>query len=218
MNLDILRLALVCSCPQAAAITDIPNDDCVDRIGQIQKIIFQRTLSGTTVNTITVATTNPNTLSTWTNLEAAADSTRVQFSPKIYNPQFTVGEKIEDGSGNEVVDRIPINVGRDRTTFTFEFVDIDQAIADAIKDYECERNLGVFFINQFKEIISKSTDSGTTIQPFPVSSFFMSDKQIGGSDNADRNFASFSLPPDWSDDINVTTGLTFDPFLELVNT
>ena len=135
---------MLCACPPAASIVDIPVDVCIENIGQIQKFGLQRRKTGSAYNWIDITSTNPNLLATWTALKTSADSTKVQFSPFIQEPTSEAGEAIEFGGGNQTVSGIPIIVGRNASTFSAAFLRVKQTIIKEIKKFECETELGVF--------------------------------------------------------------------------
>ena len=196
---------LLCGCPKSDAIKDIPTSDCKEIIGQIQRFGVQR--QGNTVSA-------PETLASWNVLKTAADSTKVQFTPRINAPTLEPGEAIEFGSGNAVTGGIPIVVGRSPSKFTGLFHWIKQSIIKAIKSFECE-TASVFLVNQYGQIIglSKAGD-GSDFKGIPIRSFFVGDKKFGGFEEPDTNAVSWSFNPNWSDDLYVVTP-TFDPLTEL---
>ena len=96
MNLAIALKTLLL-CPPAGAPQSIGVSSCLERFGEIQKIILQRTYDDGTLNTITIATANPNLLATWTALLAAVDNTKCQVTPFINAMNNEVGEPITIG-------------------------------------------------------------------------------------------------------------------------
>ena len=66
-----------------------------------------------------------------------------------------------------------------------------------LKDLSCE-SLDVLFINESNQLIYE--DSNSVVNGFPIveSSFNVSDKGIGGQDDADVNIMTFNLKPNWS--------------------
>ncbi len=217
MRVPFLQSMLQCACPPAAALTAIPADDCFEQLGQIQKFMVQRTKDGSTINTITIATTNPNLLATWTALKAAVDNTKVVVSPFVNNPANEAGEAREFGSDNQVVDGAPILLGRQASVFTSEFYNIKQSIVSVIKGLECEKELSVFLITESGNIVGLADDpsSPTTFKGIPIRSFFVSDKVLGNFDEPDRNFVRWSFLPNWSDLLYQVTPSDFDAKTEL---
>ena len=210
-------MGLLVTCPPAAEISDIPNADCPEDVGQVQKLIFQRQFSATGVrNTVTPA--NAALKATWDGLLAAADNTKVQVTPFIMNPETEPGTAITDGDGNAVVGGVPIVTGREQTRFSYEFVQVKQSVIKALKQLEGE-TLGVWLIDEFGRIWGDSDDgaSPTQLYPIPLRSVFFGDKSLGGLEVADRNFCEFSMVPNWSDDIASATPSDFDALTDLAN-
>lgn len=212
-------MPLVCPCPPVSEITDIPADSCIKRIGQVQKFLLQRTYSsGATLNVITIGSTAPTLLATWTDLMAATDNTKIQATPFVTEPAFEQGEQIAYGGGNETPDGITINMGRNPTPFTGSFLDLDPSIEIALQAYECEkRNLSVYLINEADQIIGITDDltTPTTMRGIPLRSFFISDRVPGGKEVPDKNFVGFQFTPNWSNYLYFVTPTAFSPILQL---
>jgi hypothetical protein len=208
---------MLCACPPAAAIGDISTDECKENIGQVQKIGLQRRKDGTALNWITIATSDPALLATWTALKAAVDNTKVQFTPFIQNPTSETGEAIEFGGGNATVSGIPLIVGRNPSTFEAQFLQVKQTIIKEIKAYECEAELSVFLINEAGDIICIADDpvTPTQVRGIPIRSFFVSDKRLGGFEEPDSNTLSWGFEPNWSDNLTVVSPTDFDALSQL---
>tara|TARA_R110000796_G_scaffold33305_1_gene86557 strand:- start:1419 stop:2066 length:648 start_codon:yes stop_codon:yes gene_type:complete len=209
---------LLCACPPAAATPDIPTDDCIERMGQVLKVVVQRTnATASTENEIVIATTNPNILATWTTLLSAVDSTKVQTSPTFVSATFEPGEAIEAGGGNDSVGGIPTIVGRNPTAFNSSFEDVKQLVITALKGYECEKNLSVFILTSDGSIwgIADDVTTPTTFKGFKIRSFFVADKTPGGFDQTDKNNFKFSLLPNWSDGLYRVTPSDFNALTQL---
>lgn len=205
-----LHQLLQCACPPAAAITTIPTDNCLERVGQIQKIGIQRTKDGATENIITIATTNPNVLATWTGLKGATDNTKVQFTPFIQEPTSEAGEAREYGGGNATLNGIPIILGSNPSPFEAKLIDIRQDIAEALKGYMCEKELSVFLVTADKVWgLANDVTNVTTFKGIPIQSFFVSDKVIGGYEEVDYNMVKWSFAPNWSDKLYGVTPTDF---------
>lgn len=210
-----MSLCSVCVLP--AEIGDITASTGKLRLNEIQKIIFQRTRNGTTLNEITIATTNPNLLATWTALKSASDSTKVTISPYIDGPESEAGGAREFGGPGETRGGIPIRFGRENTPFSARLMDMQPAIIEDLKTYECEEELSVFFINECGNIIGKTDDlaSPTTFRGFPIQSFFISDLTMGQYTQPDYYMMQFNLLANWSDGLHVVTPSDFNALTEL---
>ena len=113
-------MALNCTCPVGAAIPTIPSSDCIENLGQIQKLILVRTKdSDGGLNSVDLA--DAIILATWETLKAAIDSTKAVVTPFINNPTASGGEARTYGTGNQVVDGVPIVLGSDPVTMTAQF-------------------------------------------------------------------------------------------------
>jgi hypothetical protein len=209
---------LICTCPASAAISDINAVDCIERIGQVVKIGFQRTFSGTTENVITIASANPNLLATWTDLKSQVDSTKVQFTPLIHNPEWTPGEAVEYGGGNTTVGGVPKLLGTDFTAFDFEFLEVPQEIIEQIKQYRCEgEGLSMFLINEAGLMwgIGDDYTTPTTFKGISMATFFVGDKKPGGKLEPDKNMGKIGLYPGWSNGLVAITPSDFNPRTQL---
>lgn len=208
---------MLCACPPAAAIVDIPTENCLENVGQIQRFGLQRRKNGSDLNWITIADANPNLLATWTALKTAADSTKVQFAPFIQNPTSEAGEAREFGGGNQTLGGIPIVVGRNASTFEAEFLRIKQSVIKEIKKYECEAELSVFLMNEGGQIIGLYDDptTPTKFRGIPIRSFFVSDKQFGGFEEPDRNMVKWGFEPNFSDNLGIIEPSDFDALAQL---
>lgn len=211
--------ALLCGCAPGAEIPDISQVTAIQRIGQIQKLGIQRTKTGTTLNEITIATTNPNALATWTGLKGASDDTKVQFTPTINNPEGEPGEALKFGGGNATAGGVEKVVGRDKSDFTAEFHDLEAKIVEELKKYECEVDLSIFLISECGDIwgLIDSHASATKFRGIPVQrqSFFVSDTKPGGKEAVDMNFVSWSFPANWSNKLYKVTPVDFDALIQL---
>lgn len=210
--MSILRLlALVCACPEASEIEDIPAVSCIERFGQIQKLILQRTKSGSTVNEIVIATTDPKLLATWTALLAASDETKVQVTPTIAAPNNEAGEARTYGGGNTTPSGVEIILGSNPSPFTAEFLDTPQNVIAAIKKYRCETGLSIMLVNERGQIgcWADDTVTPTKIKGFPAQSFFVGDKIMGNFEEPDKNPLSWNFLPDWSDNFHILTPTDF---------
>lgn len=219
MNLQIL-MGLLCACPKSTEITDIPNPECLESVGQIQKIVFQRLYSETAgeLNSFTIASTNPNVLATWTTVLTASDNTKVQCTPYISAPVVEPGAARETGGGNESVGGIAEIIGREPTTFTGMLKRAPQSVIAALKTYQCE-NVGVYLIDEFGRIIglTDSLTSPTKFYPIPIAGLFIGDKKLGGLEEVDSNSIAFKFLPNWSDKLHIVTPVTAFNALSALN-
>lgn len=201
----------ICDCPVPSYIGSIITTltPCPETFGQTQKFIFWR--SGNSIASVATMIIQ----ATWTTLLAATGSTKAVVSPFIHNPVTEVGVVKEFGSGNEVRDGIPIMIGREMTKFTCRIYDHAESYIRALKELECE-NLEVILVNGEGEFGHRL--DGTVVKGFPIRSFFVSDRKLGGFDEPDVHEIQFSFKPNWSDYFTITDPTANFNALDLINT
>lgn len=211
-------MALCTGCTIETEIPDLVASDNKEDWGQIQKLIIQRRTSAGVTNWIVVATDNPELQATWTALFAAADSTKIQITPIIHAPATTPGGQLEFGGGNDTPNGIPEVVGVDPTTFEANFNRLMQKSIKSLKNFDCE-DITIMMVNHCGHIIADSDDSAahTQIKGFPVFSWFVGDKNIGGLGTPDNNAFNFKLKGNWSDNAVVIKPTDFNAVEDLVN-
>jgi len=200
-----------CNCPLPTHLEDIAASGCPFNLGQLQRVIITRASSATFP--ITVGTSNPNALATWTPLLTAADDTKVVKTPLVGgNPAIVGGSAITQGGNDNSTLNGEVEVtGTESSVFTADFKDLEPAIARAIKFLKCE-SVKVFFVNDSGDIIGISKDSGTTFDGITVNgkSFFLSDRNNSGFGQKDVNTLSFNLAPGWDDYLMKVTPTDFN--------
>lgn len=195
-----------CVCPAPSEIADIPAFDCGEDFGQIQKLVFQRRQSVASFATLVAA----GTLSNWTTLKGATDSTKVVSTPFFENFVLPAVEAItEGGDDNTTLDGVAVVVGQTTPIATGNFRSLPSAIFEAIQLYNCEKDLTVYMINEFGKIIGYSAN-GTTFQGIPVSEFYIGDKSINGKNTQDKNMFRVAFRAGWSKKIKLVTPADFD--------
>ena len=214
-------MAILYTCPPASEINDIPNVDCYEQIGQVQKIIIQRMYDGSTRNEFDIATTNPNVLATWTTVLTAADNTKAQVTPYIESPTLPPPEPITVGGGNDSLDGVEQIVAFNAANFTAVLNNIPQSVILALKPYMSEQ-LQVYFITQNNQIIGETDDhtSPTKFRGFEVlpKTFYVGPKGLGGHQERDSNPIGFAMKYEWSDYLHVVTPAgSFKPLVDLTN-
>ena len=214
-------MALICQCPQAAAIADVPNASCPVNFGQIQKIAFQRlTKADGTKNSFT-QTAAITALASWTALLAAEDGSKIVVSPYVYAPADSGGDARMTGGGNDDLGGIPEVLGGNPIEFTAQMRSIPQAIAKALKSLSCESNvgnLGVFLFDENGQIEAiQDETTPTTYYPIPIRAFFVGDKVHGNYDAKDSNAISWQYAENYSDNLAIVVP-EFNPLTDLINT
>lgn len=199
--------ALTCNCPPPEALEAVPNFDCPEKIGQIQKVIIQR--AGYTFEDdgfITAAT--------WTALLAAADDTKLVVTPFLENTKISKGEPVTKGGG----DNSTLN-GRERITgetnplFTGTMTNVPASVITALRKLGCE-NLVVFFINEFDQQVGRSVDPedpDDAVVGIPIFSFFVSDSDNSGFGEDDVADIRFGLDSGWRENLRIVKPADYSP-------
>ena len=198
----------VCQCPISTTLASIVTDinDCKVEIGQIQKMIFWR--HG---NYLTAVASGISS-AVWTVKLTATGDTKAVVTPmcSLVIPQTEIREI---GSGNEVLNGIPIQIGTLPAKVEGHFWQTSQATIRAIKALGCE-DLDVLFINENNQLVYDNTSS--RVYGFRVTSLFVSDMSAGSYTDGTKNKFQFYLSGGWSDYATLSTATTF--LLDMVNT
>ena len=200
-------LSVCCPVPTAIASAVTVLNECSADVGQIQKLVFWR--RGQSIASVATAIIS----TTWTTLLAATGDTKAIVSPFIANVELAPSEAREFGGGNETRWGAPIRKGGSSPSFTASIYQYDQDTITALKNLRCE-TLDVLFINEANQLIYSDANNVAGFE-IAANSLFVSDKGIGGLDDADQNVIMFNLKPDWSDTLEITTETTF--LLDMVN-
>ena len=187
-------------CPAPAtlesAVTEL--DPCRQDIGQIIKFIFWR--RGNSIASVATATLT----ATWTDLFEATDDTKALQTPFVADVQIPLSEAREFGSGNEVRSGSTKRKGSNPVEVTAKIYNADQDTITILKELVCE-SLDVFLVNESFQIMYYEGSAGSVVGGFEVvnRSLWISDKKIGGLDDADYNSLTFNLKPNWSNKLKI---------------
>lgn len=209
---------MICKCPAAAALPDVPAITCSETFGQIQKVAFERlTKADGSKNSFTSAAAI-KLLASWTPKLSATDDTKIVVSPYIQAPTAEAGAPRTFGGGNETLGGIEDIIGREPTSFTGVIRKAPQEVIKALKEMQCESwsdNLGIFLFDE-NGAIGAIEDAGTegTYYPIPIRSLFIGDKTLGGLEAPDSNAIQWTFLPNWSDDL-VIIAPDFNPLTDL---
>ena len=184
---------ICCPTPTGIASAVTVLNACPEDVGQIQKLIFWR--RGQSIASLATALLE----ATWTALEVAADDTKAVMSPFVANVELPMSDPREFGGGNETQWGSPKRKGSASPVFSARMYQEDQDVITSLKQLACEP-LDVLFINESNQLIYNEGAVGAIVGGFEVihSSFFISDKGVGGQDDADYNVITFNLKPNWS--------------------
>ena len=210
-----------CECPRAAEIADIPNFECADNIGQVQRIILQRRQNTPSFPTFTGgAAGSAELFASWTPLFAAGDASKVQITPFTENIIIPMVEAInEGGDDNTTIDGAPVVVGGTTPLVTGNFRGLTGDIEEALQAYNCEGeagNLTAFLINEFGKVIGVTRD-GTDFTGIDIASWFVGNRGTEGKNANDKTMLQFSLRFGWSNRLKFVTPLDYDARLDFTN-
>lgn len=187
---------MYCDCPGAAALPSITIQNCPFDIGQVQKVIFRRKGAAGIGST--------ESLADWQAYKAAADDTKILVSPLVFNPAFVAGdENVYGENSNETPGGAGVKLGEWDSMFTGDFSQQVPDVITAMKQLECEKGLGVFFVGQDGRLFCRAvetTNGGvttTTYYPIPVSRFSLKSYTGGGLESPMRNEFTMKLPYNW---------------------
>ncbi len=199
-----------CACPLPDAITDIPDVSCGLSIKQIQKFILARR-SANAFATLVL----PASLANWTTLLTATDDTKHQVTPFVESVVIPQSEPIlEGGDDNTTLDGAPLVVGAGQIRATGLFAELSSAALVALKTYNCESDLMIYFINQDGKIWGNNP-SGTIFTGMPITSFFIGDSGNEGLNARDKSPVGFNLRYGWRDKLVSIVPTDFDARYDL---
>lgn len=208
---------MICKCPAATSLPDVPAIKCSESFGQVQKVAFQRLLKGDGSKNGFTKGKNITELGSWTLLLSAADSTKIVVSPYIQAPTAEAGAARTFGGGNETLGGVEEIIGREPTPFTGVIRKAPQEVIKALKEMQCESwgdNLGIFIFDENGAIGAIKGDEDGVYNPIPIRSLFIGDKTLGGLEAPDSNAIQWSFLPNWSDDLAIVAP-KFNPLTEL---
>lgn len=207
-------MALLTVCPVPTAITTPPVPTCIRDFGQITKLVFQRTYSsGTTVNSFTISSADPAEVASWDTFFDASDGTKAIISPYIENSLLEGADPDEYGGGDATAFGIAKIVSLNPTSFSGEFHQQRQDVAEALKTLQSEV-LSVYLVNEYGQLggIADSLSSPTTFKGIPIhpGTFYVSDLVGGRRSTPDMNMIRFKFRPNWSDKFHVVVPSDFN--------
>ena len=211
-------MSLICQCPAAAAITDIPNVTCPENFGQIQKVAFQRLRKADGTANVFTSTASILLKASWAALLSAADGSKIVVSPYINAPADSGGDARMTSGGNDDLGGIPSVLGGNPVQFDGQLRSVPQSVIKAMKELQCESNagnLGVFLFDENGKIeaIEKTTGNYT---PIPIRALFIGSKIHGNFDAKDSNAIQWQYPDNYSDDLVIVTPTDFNPLTDLI--
>lgn len=193
-----------CVCPSPAAIETIPRFTCAQKIGQIQRLIFQR--AGHTFDTVGDVVT---ALASWTPLLTAIDSTKIVITPYVEGFVIPESEPITEGGGdNSTIDGVEYVLDGSAVTATGQISGAPGAIMKPLRQLMCETDLVVYFITQYGKIIGRDLEPltpGSKVTGIPLQAYYTSHPALNGYGTRDKSTIRFALAADWADDLAIIT-------------
>lgn len=220
-------MSLICQCPAASYITTIPNVQCPENFGQIQKVAFQRLRQADgTENTFPKVSGTPNTASivtksNWESKMEATNGTKIVISPYINAPADSGGDVRLSSGGNDDLGGIPTVLGGNPVQFEGQLRAIPQDVIAIMKELQCEAaagNLGVYLFDEngnIEAIKDPSDADGLTFKPIPIRALFIGSKIHGNYDAKDMNAISWQYPDNYSDNLDIVKP-SFNPLTDLI--
>lgn len=213
-------MSLVCQCPAAAALTTIPNVQCAENFGQIQKVAFQRLRKADGTRNSFTSTADIKLKASWTALLAAADGSKVVVSPYINAPADSGGDARMSSGGNDDLGGIAEVLGGNPVQFDGQIRAVPQSVIKVMKELQCEANagnLGVFLFDENGNIQAvQDQTTATTYYPIPIRALFIGSLIHGNYDAKDSNAISWQYPDNYSDDLAIVKPTDFNPLTDLV--
>ena len=217
-------MSLVCQCPAASALTTIPNVQCSENFGQIQKVAFQRLRKADGTRNSFTSSASILLKASWTALLAAADGSKVVVSPYINAPADSGGDARMSSGGNDDLGGIAEVLGGNPVQFDGQIRAVPQSVIKIMKELQCEANagnLGVFLFDENGNIqcVAESTGTNpvvTSYYPIPIRALFIGSLIHGNYDAKDSNAISWQYPDNYSDDLTIVKPTDFNPLTDLV--
>lgn len=207
-------------CPLPTALTAITTPTCPLRLDQIGRLFFQRLQSASPFADEAAF----KVLANWTTLIAAADSTKVVYSPAFSGMQIPQSEgTFVGGNDNTTFDGVREYYGENMVTATGTFKNLpsatlkllDKLTQESLATPFGQSNLtifpankdGVMFYQKTKTILS--TTAG--VWGIPIYNFRVGSRGTEGYNAADVIPFSFDLPKYWDREL-ASAKVSFDPY------
>ena len=172
-------------CPLSAAIS-LGNEDCFEDFESIAKILIRRRGNAELDDTAIT------TLAGITPLLAAADSTKIVISPKLWSSVTEPGGIIED---DKQWRGIKLVIGEEAAKVNAK-IRPDSALYSQLKALQGE-SLEVAPISKNDMYMAKEGSTGTKLEFIPIESFFIGALAMKGDNNGDECELSFSFASDY---------------------
>jgi hypothetical protein len=196
--------------------TTMPTIGCPKQFGQIIRIGFQIQQASATFG----SPADLIDLTVWTPLLAAATPPAnnqilvTPYSPDaktgLFGTKITGGAAIKQGGGDDTtLGGIPAIVSREWAMFTTNLYSIDDTLTLLLMDLlDCGKNLSVYFINSYGQIICKKR-TATTFEGFEIRAGFLGDRTVEGEFVRDVNALEFMIEKGFSRVFNISDPTNF---------
>lgn len=195
----------------------VPSSSCLESFAQPTRAYFTKRKNGSALNFIDISTDTDahQTLATYQALVSAVDDTKLIVTPRFANATMPEPTPRTFGSGNQVPDGVPINLGSAPPTFSSTFYGLTAEQEEAMA--KVNGDLAVYLVSSEQQIggIFDSNASPTKVYPIPIFNLFFSDRQLGGYDGVDANVLSWSFYAGWSRKFNFWKPTDFNPVTDL---
>lgn len=203
-------------CPLPTEIADLTPVTCAEHFGQITRIGFQRL--GTVFPDLS-GVGGIQLLLSWTALQTAADSTKIQVGPINENHIIPASEAITDGGDDNTTafgQSLVVGAGQVSATGTYRGLPSAQKmeLEQFVSESSIYGQLGVYFFNEHGQIIANNL-TGTEYSAFPITGYFLSSIMSDGFNTHNKNNYQWSMKSNWSDFAKVITPSDFNPNLDL---
>lgn len=203
---------MICNCPNTEPLASIGNGDCPFELEQVQKIGFQK--EGNAFDSAATVPTDITLKADWDALISASDDTKVVITPFVRNLIMEPGDFITTGGGdNTTLNGIQEIEGLNPTLVTGQFKSISPAQEKALKDLVCH-SLRAYLYNGDGKIINEKFGD-TKNRGFKVHGLGVKDRRNAGFGTKDTVDIQFSLPPGWSENLEISTPQDFNPLYDL---
>lgn len=207
-------MLLDCSCPSPTALVTVPNVTCVDVIGKIGKMFFQRLDDAG--NTFVNGVNGIEEATSWAGLPDAVDDTKVIVTPVLEDVEFVEPDILTEG---ENLDGAPITIDSGPATITAMIRNPTKEMMAGLRALGCERNLTVYFVDALGKIVARQVNTddhaGFIISP---DTFVVRDP-AKGTTRADqfKLMIQFSLPAGWFELADTTVPEAgFNPLVDVI--
>lgn len=185
-------------CPPPTALEAIPIFDCPEKIGQIQKMIFQRA-GFEFVDPANAFTAEAS----WTALITAVDDTKIVITPYLESVVIPSPEPITEGGGdNSTLNGRELVVGETNPIVNGMMRNVPGKVVKALKKL-AQEELVVYFINEFNQLVGISEDDGDTVTGIPLHAFFAGDAANEGKNTHDKAPIRFGVDYGWRDNLYI---------------